>query len=236
MFWQITDEDLWSAQRGNPGALQHVYSQALEPCARVAYSLCGNPDRASQVLRELVRRSARQFPRWKYADEASAWFMHQTILLLRDIDPLIETRDDPLLKDVAGPDVIQYAAMIRAIRKLPPQQKEAFLLTHAQRWNTRLCAIAMDCSNAAVVTHLTEAERQLKPLLGEHASTLLAYLHQVHRSMPIRYPDAPILLSATIRARRTLAGFMYAAGWVLILLIVLTILWCCFVLWPRIEL
>lgn len=235
MFWQITDEDLWSSQQGNPGALQRVYSQALEPCARIAYSLCGDPDQAQQVMRKLVRRSVRQFRQWKYADEASAWFMHQTILLLREIDSSIQTRDDPLLKDVAGPDVIQYAAMIRAIRNLPQQQKEAFLLTHAQRWNTRLCAIAMDCSNTAVVTHLKEAERQLQPLLGQHASALVEYLHQVHRSMPIQYPKAPIRIGARIRARRALGRLVYALGWGLILLIVLTILWFCFVLWPRTE-
>lgn len=235
MFWQITDEDLWSAQQGKPDAFRHLYSQALEPCARIAYSLCGDSDGAQKVLRALVSRSIRQFPRWKYADEASAWFMHQTILLLREIARPIKPPDDLLLKDVGGPDVIQYAAMVRAIRKLPQQQQEAFLLTHAQRWNTRLCAIAMDCSNTAVVTHLNEAQRQLQPLLGEHASALLGYLHQVHRSMPVKYPSAPILLGTTIRVRRTLQKLAYIAGWGMILLIILAILWVWLVLWPHTE-
>lgn len=235
MFWQITDDDIAAACDGNTGAIERVYAQALEPCARVATSVSGRPDVAHNVLRELVRRSTKQFEKWSYADEASRWFMHHTIILLREHRKPLTPRDDMLLKDIGGPDVVQYVAMVNAIRKLPDQQQEAFLLTHAQRWNTRLCAIAMDCSNTAVESHLVEANRQIQPLLGEHASALLGFLNKVHLSIPIEYPSAPKIIAARIKARRGARAVRTLVGWGLVALIVAAIVWVWLVVVPKIE-
>lgn len=235
MFWQITDEDLDRARSGDGSAIERVYAQALEPCARIATSIAGQADIAQKVLCELVRRSVKQLEHWEYADAASAWFMHHTILLLREYRTPVTPDRDILLHDIGGPDVMQYRAMINAIRKLSDQQQEAFILTHAQRWNTRLCAVAMDCSNTAVETHLAEANRQVQPLLGKDFAALVGFLEQVHRSLPINLPAAPRTIATRIKARRGARLLTHVFGWLLIGLIIAIIIAFAIIVGPRIE-
>ncbi len=235
MFWQITDEDIDRARAGDTGAIERVYAQALEPCARVATSIAGQTDIAQKVLRELVRRSVKQLEHWEYADAASAWFMHHTVILLREYRKPVPADRDILLHDIGGPDVVQYHAMINAIRKLSDQQQEAFILTHAQRWNTRLCAVAMDCSNTAVETHLAEANRQVQPLLGKNFAALVGFLEQVHRSIPIDLPAAPKSIAIRIKARRGAKLLSYLLGWLLVGLIIAAIIAFAVIVGPHIE-
>ncbi len=235
MFWQITDEDIAAARNGNTGAIERVYAQALEPCCRIATSIAGRHDVARSVLKTLVRRSTGQLEKWDYADEASAWFMHHTVILLREYRKPISPDHDPLLHEIGGPDVVQYRAMINAIRALPEQQQEAFILHHAQRWNTRLCAVAMDCSNTAVEAHLSEANRQIQPLLGINFAALIGFLQQVHRSVPLELPAAPKTIATKIKARRGLQFLTYIAGWLLILAIIVAIVAAAVLIGPRIE-
>ncbi len=236
MLDQITEVDLAAARSGHGGGVKRLFRAATEPCARIAATLSGRRDVAEAVIDELHVRAARQLERWSSVEEASRWFMHHTIILVREYRKSIEPPDaDVLLADVGGPDVVQYKALIGAIRKLPEQQQEAFLLHHAHRWNARYCSIAMDCSTKAVETHLAEASRQLQPLCGQNYDALLGFLHQVHKAVPLNLPDAPKIIAARIAAKRGVGLLTNVAGWLLILLIVTAIIAAVVVLGPRIE-
>jgi hypothetical protein len=123
---------------------------------------------------------------------------------------------------------------VNAVRKLPDQQQEAFLLTHAQRWNTRLCAVAMDCSTQAVETHLAEAQRQVRPLFNEAYEPLLSFLHQVHRTLAVDVPSSP-RVAAAIVARRGASLMMRMLGWAVIVAIVAGIVGVIVFVVPRID-
>lgn len=213
MFWQLTDEDLLLAQSGDTDAARRVFAHALPTCERIALGLCGNVPAARRVVKELARRGAKQFDRWRAADDAGRWFMHHTILLTRRWRKPVDPKYDVLLQDVGGPDVVQYQALIAAFRKLPAQQQEAFLLTHAQRWNTRLCAVAMDCSTKAVETHLGEANRQVAPLLGQNFDALINAFGQVYRSLPLDAPVQPETIALRVQAGRGIRRTTRAIGW-----------------------
>ncbi len=234
MFWSITDEVLLTAQAGNEESIRRVFGQAVPSCVLIACSISGRKDVADRVTHELVHRAAQQIDHWRSADEASRWFMHQTIQLIRHFrKPPID--QDTLLTGVGGPDVVQYVAMINALRKLPAQQQEAFILTHAQKWNPRLCAVAMDCSVTAVETHLSEASRQLQPLLGSNFSALMGFVHQVHKSQPIDSIPQPTLIATRIKARRSFRSLVHLCGWVVIIGLLGAIAGFFLIIWPKIE-
>jgi hypothetical protein len=226
MFWELTDDDILSAQAGDVRATQRVYAVAMPTCERMALALCGSRDAAARVLHGLVQRSAGQMSVWRSADEAGRWFMHHTVLLTREHAPA-HVVDEALLHGVGGPDVVAYGAMIYALRKLPQQQREAFILTHAQRWNTRLCAVAMDCSNRAVETHLIEANKKIQSLTGEHFDALTSALRTVYTTLPLDVPLPPGTLARRIhrgRSMRRLLRLLIPAAAIVFLLIALFIL------------
>lgn len=235
MFWHISDEDLESAQRGDAGAAQRLFQQATATCGRVATTLLGTHAQGHRAVRELAKRAATQLPGWRSADEAARWFMHHTILLTRQLRKPFDPQYDVLLHDVGGPDVTEYRAMVTALRKLPEQQQEAFLLTHAQKWNTRLCAVAMDCSNVAVETHLVGATRELQPLLGKHFEVLMGFLRQVHEAVPVETTAIATGVARRTRARRSAKLLTTIFGWAFIALIVLFAVWVAIYIIPKIE-
>jgi len=235
MLDRITEMDLAAARSGHAAAVARLFREATEPCARIITTIVGRRDVAAAVVKELHVRAARQIEKWSTVEEASRWFMHHTIILIREYRKPIDSSNDVLLHEVGGPDVVQYQALVGAIRKLPDQQQEAFLLTYAHRWNVRYCSIAMDCSTKAVETHLTEARRQVQPLCGESFDALTGFLHQVHKSIPLELPDAPKIIAAKIVARRSFRTLTTIAGWLLILLIVTAIVAAVVILGPRIE-
>lgn len=235
MIWNITDEDLASAQRGDAGAAQRLFQQATQTCGRLATTLLGTHALGHRAVRELAKRAASQLPGWRSADEAARWFMHQTVFLTREFRKPFDPQYDVLLHDVGGPDVTEYRAMIVALRKLPEQQQEAFLLTHAQKWNTRMCAVAMDCSNVAVETHLVGATRELQPLLGKHFDALMGFLRQVHEAVPVETTSIATGVVRRTRVRRGAKLIRTIAGWTLIALIVLFAVWLAIYIIPKIE-
>lgn len=214
MFWKLTDEDIAAAQAGNAAATERLYEAALPACGRVAASLCGDTASANRAIRKLVDRSADQLSRSRDSGDAGRWFMHQTILLTREQPQPTNVDDDTLMAGVGGPDVVAYRAIIAGLRKLPRQQQEALVLTHAQSWNSRLCAVAMDCSTQAVQTHLEEATRMLTPLAGGHFAALMTAMRQVHQSRPLDLPQAPASVAARVRVRRSAKKLLHLAGWI----------------------
>src|SRR5436190_708468 len=73
-----------------------------------------------------------------------------------------------------------YAGFVRAVRALPIQQKEAFILAHGEQWDTRALAVAMDCSQEAAANHLREATRVLSSLGGNHFAAFTAQLSHAY--------------------------------------------------------
>lgn len=217
MFWKLTDEDLLLAQAGDAGATERVYASALAVCGRTAATLCGDAAGATRAIDKIVDRSADQLSRSRDAQDAGRWFMHQTVLLAREQPQPTSVDGDTLMAGVGGPDVVAYRALIAGLRKLPRQQQEALLLTHCELWNTRLCAVAMDCSTQAVQTHLDEATRQLTPLADGHFGELMSAMRQVHTSRPLALPKPPAEVAARVRRKRGVTKIVRFVGWLLIL-------------------
>src|SRR5262249_34283013 len=67
-----------------------------------------------------------------------------------------------------------YFAFVRAVRGLPQQHQEAFLLHYGQKMDARGMAVTMDCSTEAAANHLNAARQAIGQLVGGAAMEELA--------------------------------------------------------------
>lgn len=135
---------------------------------RLAYALCGEARTGNAVAQTVMRRAIRVLPRWRDEAEADRWFYHYTVLETRRAPVPPPGATDPLLAASTRNDA-PYVALVRALRALPPQQREAILLHHGEHLNPRYLAVAMDCSAEAAANHLRVATLALQQLSGPDA-------------------------------------------------------------------
>lgn len=171
------------ARKGNIRAAINVMSDCYPQVYRLAYGLSGRDDVGRAIVRFVMKRGIRQLPTW--SDEAAPmrWCQHHTLLTVRRAarhPP--DVAQDTLVRG-AQTDNAYYAAFVRALRSLPMQQREAFILTHGEQWDARNLATAMDCSTEAATNHLKEATRALSALGGNFYSTFTAHMAQTYKSL-----------------------------------------------------
>src|SRR4029434_6349861 len=121
----------------------------------------------------------------------SRWFQHHTVLATRRAakhqpalanDVRVRTRET---RNAA------YPAFVRSIRMLPLQQREAFILHHGERMNSRYLAVAMDCSTDAASNHLRTATTPLRTIGGEFFDE---FVHQMARCYARTTPSDQLIV------------------------------------------
>ena len=152
----IDDDLLFRAQGGDRRAAERMLSEIYPAVCRMAYGLSGREDVGRGIVRFIATQAVRQLGKWRDAAAAERWFYHHTVLTgRRAVRHRPDAMGDTLLGEAAD---APYVAFLRALRSLPQQQSEAFILNHGEHLNTRYLAIAMDCSTHAAEMHLGAAE------------------------------------------------------------------------------
>lgn len=198
------EEVVRRAKQFDRRAMEQIVSDAYPSVHRMAHALTGRPGAAKQVLHDVIRRSLRVLPNWRVGAVPENWYYHHTLLAARDFaarppDP----REDLLVKKAAeAADDPMYLGFVRALRNLPQQQAEAFILHHGERLNDRLLGVAMDCSTGAAHTHLEAARQALAAVSGGGIDVLTATLERAYQSLTP--PPAEITPFARRSVRRTL--------------------------------
>jgi hypothetical protein len=130
----------------------------------MAVGLCASERAARRIVPPALRQTIRIFYIRKIELHPGGWLLHQTLLASRPAAATpVNPTDDPLV-GTAEPAEAAYVAWIRAIRHLPRQQQEAFLLHHGLGFDQRDLGIAMDCSTVAAANHLRAAHAAIAPL------------------------------------------------------------------------
>jgi DNA-directed RNA polymerase specialized sigma24 family protein len=127
---------------------------------RIAAALCATRSGAENVVEKVLLRSGLHSTRWSDDNDAQRWLVHYTVLISREYSAA-SLDQDILLNSATSP---ACAAVIAALRQLPRQQCEAYLLYYGEKFELRQLATAMDCSSAAAANHLSTAASTLNLL------------------------------------------------------------------------
>jgi DNA-directed RNA polymerase specialized sigma24 family protein len=175
----LDDDLLARARQLHRPSVEALFEGIYPSVHRIAHALTGREDVARGVLRFVMARAPRQLQHWRDIDAAQRWFLHHTVLTARRAAGHQPKPEEDLLVAKApgdGTQCVPYIAFIRALRRLPIQQREAFILHHGEHLIDRSMAIAMDCSTKAAEQHLKSAEAALEPISGGQLRAFSALL------------------------------------------------------------
>lgn len=182
----ISDETLARARKLDSRAAGEVAAASYPSTCRIARALTGREKLAAAVADRVLRQSVQLMPKWSAGTVPENWYYHHTVLTARQAVNRAGTpsgTQDDLLATAAGPADVPYAAFIRALRVLPIQQTEAFVLNHGERLNERLLGVAMDCSAAAAANHLRAADGALAVVTGGDFDAMLAQFNKNYAAL-----------------------------------------------------
>src|SRR5215208_3098261 len=182
----VSEAMLARAQEGDSAAMEAVLTESYPCISRIARAVSGDERAADRVVDLVLERSLRVLPTWRQGVIPENWFYHHTLLTAREFaaDHRADPRRDPLVTH-AGPAANDpgYVAFVRALRGLPEQQAEAFLLNHGEMLNERLLGVAMDCSATAAEKHLAAATVAMAAIAGPNLGAYTAALHRAYSAL-----------------------------------------------------
>jgi DNA-directed RNA polymerase specialized sigma24 family protein len=222
------DEDLFlRAHKGDRKAVEALFTSIYPTIHRIAHAHAGREDVARGILNFVLARAVRQVPNWRDPESAERWFYHHTILTARRAALHQAAPRQDLLLSAAEENPAPYIAFVRALRGLPLQQQEAFLLHHGERLAPRTMGIAMDCSTNAADTHLQSATAALEKIAGQLFPALTQRLSDAYQRLTP--PENAILPSvrSTLRRRglsRTIKR-LFRLALLIIILVAIYYLW-----------
>lgn len=178
----VPDQVLERAQRGDQAACAALLAESYPSVVRMARALTGDAAEADRVVDFVLRRGAALLPTWRRGTMTQNWFYHHTLLAARErasARPAPGPRDDLLVAQASDAGT-EYVAFVRAIRGLPGQQCEAFILHQGEKMNSRFLGVTMDCSSGAAENHLNAANAALVAIAGSSLGSFQAALSRAY--------------------------------------------------------
>jgi DNA-directed RNA polymerase specialized sigma24 family protein len=179
----ITDDIMARARRSDRSAVEAILTGSFPAVHRMTHALSGDTRTATLVERHVLRRAIRVMPRWRRGITPENWFYHHALLVSREAAKRALPADRDLLVTAGPGGQPAYVAFVRALRGLPRQQMEAFLLNHGEKLNSRLLGVAMDCSSDAAATHLLAATDSLRTIAGQSFGDVVPALERAYASL-----------------------------------------------------
>jgi DNA-directed RNA polymerase specialized sigma24 family protein len=198
----VSDEVLDQARAGDRDAVEAVITESFPAVHRIAHAMTGDPVIASKVVRFVLRRGVSVMPRWRAGLIPENWFYHNTLITLRRLNATHPSPQHDLLITVGPTSLPAYPAFIRALRGLPNQQAEAFILRHGEQLNERLLGVAMDLSIVAATSHLAAATTALQTIAGPDYPLLSAAFEKAYALLTP--PDTIVRTAALSEIRAVL--------------------------------
>jgi DNA-directed RNA polymerase specialized sigma24 family protein len=179
----LSEDALPLARKMDRAAVETLLRAYYPRVCRIALALCGREKDGRTVARTVMDQSLRTIPWWHNDAEATNWFLHHTVLTSREhSDPPPEPAEDILITTLSTPSP-EHIAFVKAVRHLPPQQREAFILARAEHLDARQSGVAMDCSTGAATNHRMAAEKTLQEVTADTFDARSAELVRVYASL-----------------------------------------------------
>jgi DNA-directed RNA polymerase specialized sigma24 family protein len=187
------------AQKLNPNAIATVLRAHYSRVYRMAMALCGREANGRKAVVTVMQQSLRTLPWWSNEAEAANWFLHHTVLVSRELAGLTpDASEDCLVLTLKTPPA-EHIAFVKALRLLPQQQREAFLLFRGEHLDPRQAAVAMDCSTGAAANHLIAATKCLSEIAANTFDARVAELVRVYATLT---PTSDLVIGDVSRIAR----------------------------------
>jgi DNA-directed RNA polymerase specialized sigma24 family protein len=217
---ELSEELVDNAREGRAEALSDVIIACYPPLVRISMTLAGDAKRGLDLVQGLVRGSLVASENWNEPTAPWRWFLHHAILNLRRLPP--SPGPDPLVQYSADKEV-PFVAFVSALRKLPPQQQEAFILRQGEKMSERELAVAMDCSVTAAVNHLLAAQDALELVAAEGIDQRMAEFRTAYDNLspdPAAVKQYVMSRVQSRTAKKRTKGLFKVIVWVIVLAVV----------------
>jgi RNA polymerase sigma-70 factor, ECF subfamily len=141
--------------------------------ARLVRSLtlaCGDRELAADAVQEAFVRAHVRWRTLRHYDDPVGWVRHVALNLLRDDYRRTTRKRNAIARLAAEPPTTQAAVepdgLAALLDALPPQQRTAVALFYVEGLAVAEVAAAMDLAEGTVKSHLHDARRRLRAVLG----------------------------------------------------------------------
>ncbi len=232
----ISADTLAAARKLSPGAVADVLREHYSSVHRLAHGLTGRADVGADIVRHVMARSIQIMPAWEDESQPEAWFHHFTIITARRaVRHRPNPRADLLLGEGGAAPNAAYVAFVSALRSLPQQQQEAFILYTCERLGPRTSALAMDCSTEAAGNHLRAASEALRLIAGDHYERSATRAADAYRQQTPPTDAVLPRVRSIIRRRVWPRRIVRVLGWVCLLGATVAIAWIIWTFKDRVE-
>src|SRR6267154_5245069 len=147
---------------------------AVVPSLRAfAMSLCGNVDRADDLVQETLLRAIANINSFEPGTNMSAWlftilrnlFRSEYRKRRREVEDGDGRYADSLKSHPEQPGRIEFEELRTALAKLPPDQREAVILVGASGFSYEEAAMICDCAVGTIKSRVNRARIRLAELL-----------------------------------------------------------------------
>jgi RNA polymerase sigma-70 factor (sigma-E family) len=158
-------------------ALADVFRAHHADVVRLAYLLCGDHERAEDLVADVFTKLYRRLQRGS-VDNVRAYLRRSVVnqvnssfrrLALERREAARRRGDDRGVRAHAD-DVAERAAMLAALDRLPPRQRTAVVLRFYEDLSEREAAAVMGCSAGTVKSSLSRGLAKLRVLVSEEVS------------------------------------------------------------------
>jgi RNA polymerase sigma-70 factor (ECF subfamily) len=159
-------------------SFDRLMMEHLSAAHRLAVRLCGDPDRAEELVQEAMLRASRAWQSFRGQSRFTTWLFQIVINVFRDQlrrkqvsgtpeDVTDEIRDDAMPsppQNVSGAELGELIA--RHVSNLPPRQREVLVLVAYEQMPPSQAAAVLGISEESARTNLHHARNTLKRLLA----------------------------------------------------------------------
>jgi RNA polymerase sigma-70 factor (ECF subfamily) len=157
----------------NPNTRDEILS-AVPSLRAFAISLCGNVDRADDLVQETLLRALANIESFQPGTNMSAWlftilrnfFRSEYRKRRREVEDNDGTYAETLKSHPEQSSRVEFSEFKTALAKLPPDQREALILVGASGFSYEEAAAICECAVGTIKSRVNRARTRLAELLA----------------------------------------------------------------------
>ena len=162
-----------AVERTPPAGIEELFRAHYGRLVRSLTLACGDAEQAADAVQEAFVRAHVRWRRLRHYDDPVGWVRRVAINLIRDQQRRSKRKDRALARLAAVPatpeGVPRHDALGELLDELPPQQRTAVALYYVEDLGVAEIATAMGLAEGSVKSHLHDARRRLRKVIGEES-------------------------------------------------------------------